>query len=152
MGRVDARDDRLDDAMAQLATSARRRLGTEDAAVQPALDCRYAGQSHELTVDFPDSGASLPRPRITREQIDARFAAEHVRRNGYARPGTPVEVVALRVRASLAAPLTVADLPVVERARVVGPRVVAEADCTVWVPPGWVAETGPLGAWVIARG
>jgi hypothetical protein len=28
---------------------------------------------------------------------------------------------------------------------------VAEPDCTVWVPDGWHAEPGPLGAWVLRR-
>ncbi len=36
------------------------------------------------------------------------------------------------------------------RAVVVGPRVVAEPDCTVWIPDGWRAEPGPTGAWVVA--
>ena len=40
------------------------------------------------------------------------------------------------------APLRVTDLPDVDRAaRVVGPAVVAEPDCTVWVPDGWVAPS-----------
>ena len=47
--------------------------------------------------------------------------------------------------------LSLADLPTVARARVVGPTVVAEPDCTVWVPDGWVAEPGPGGSWVLAR-
>ena len=54
-----------------------------DVDVELALDCRYAGQSHELTV--PDV---------------ADFHAEHRRRNGYARPDDPVEVVALRAVAA----------------------------------------------------
>ena len=39
----------------------------------------------------------------------------------------------------------------VERPRVVGPDVVIEPDCTVWVPDGWVAEPAALGAWVMVR-
>ena len=85
----------------------------------------------------------MPRP--------SDFPAEHERRNGYARPGAPIEVVAIRARASRAAPLTIGQLPVVERARVVGPDVVIEPDCTVWVPDGWVAEPAALGAWVMVR-
>jgi hypothetical protein len=79
------------------------------------------------------------------------FPAEHERRNGHVRPGAPVEVVAVRARASSAAPLRIADLPEVERAPVTGPEVVAEADCTVWVPEGWRAEPRALGAWVVER-
>jgi N-methylhydantoinase A len=33
----------------------------------------------------------------------------------------------------------------------VGPAVVAERDCTIWVPDGWRAEPGPLGALVVTR-
>ncbi len=60
--------------------------------------------------------------------------------------------MAIRARAARPAPLSLADLPTVARARVVGPRVVAEPDCTVWVPDGWVAEPGPGGAWLLGRG
>jgi len=98
------------------------------------LDCRYAGQSHELRVPT----------------IEA-FAAEHERRNGYARPDTPVEVVALRATARRPAPLAVADLPAVVRSAAVGPAVIAEADCTVFVAAGWRADPGPLGALILTR-
>ena len=81
----------------------------------------------------------------------ADFPREHERRNGHARLGAPVEVVAVRARATAAAPLDVADLPAVERAVVRGPAVVAEPDCTVWIPDGWVAEPRALGAWVLTR-
>ena len=57
--------------------------------------------------------------------------------------------MALRAAAERAAPLRVDGLPPVERRVVRGPRVVVEADCTVWVPDGWEAEPGPLGAWVM---
>ena len=67
------------------------------------------------------------------------------------RPGEPVEVVAIRARASRAAPLSVEELPTVVRPRVEGPDVVIEPDCTVWIPDGWTAEPSALGAWVVAR-
>jgi N-methylhydantoinase A/oxoprolinase/acetone carboxylase beta subunit len=106
----------------------------EGARVEVAYDCRYVGQSHELTVHDP-----------------LAFAAEHERRNGHARAGAAVEVVALRARATLPSPLAIGDLPAVQRAPVRGPRVVAEPDCTVWVPDGWVASPRALGAWVLER-
>ncbi len=130
----------LDAARADLAREVESLVGPatgHDAGpveVETFVDCRYAGQSHELSVRVPDE-----------------FPAEHARRNGYARDGAPIEVVALRARATRRAPLTVADLPPPARARVTGPRVVAEPDCTVWVPDGWVAEPGPTGAWVLTR-
>jgi N-methylhydantoinase A/oxoprolinase/acetone carboxylase beta subunit len=104
------------------------------ASVETAVDCRYRGQSHELTVPSVDA-----------------FAAEHERRNGYARPDAEVELVAIRARATVDAPIRPDDLPSPERARLVGPVVAAEPDCTVWVPDGWTAVPGPHDAWIIRR-
>jgi N-methylhydantoinase A/oxoprolinase/acetone carboxylase beta subunit len=129
--------DGLGEALAALGDEARRAVGGPaggGAEVVVAVDCRYAGQSHELTVpsvaDFPD---------------------EHRRRNGYARPDAPVEVVALRATARVPAPLQPGDLPAVERRPVTGPAVVAEPDCTIWVPDGWVGRPGPGGSLVLDR-
>ncbi len=123
----------LADALARVETEARARVGKE-ATIETAVDCRYEGQSHELTVASPD-----------------HFPAAHERRNGHVRPGAPIEVIAVRARASIAAPLRITDLPAVERATVVGPAVMSEADCTMWVPAGWRAEPRELGAWVVER-
>jgi N-methylhydantoinase A/oxoprolinase/acetone carboxylase beta subunit len=127
---VDAALDRLADEAIALVGGG----GDTGIEVERLVDCRYAGQSHELTVATPDA-----------------FPAEHERRNGFTRPGAPVEVVALRVRARRAAPLSPAELPPVDRSAVRGPEVVAEPDCTVWIPDGWRADPGPLGAWVLTR-
>jgi N-methylhydantoinase A/oxoprolinase/acetone carboxylase beta subunit len=102
--------------------------------VEGLLDCRYAGQSHELMVADVDE-----------------FPSVHDQRNGYARPGVEVEVVALRARVSAPSPLAVTDLPEPDRAPARGPAVVAEADCTLWVPTGWSAAPGPAGAWIVER-
>ena len=99
-----------------------------------SIDARYAGQSHELRV------GDL-----------AAFHDEHARYNGYARPDAPVEVVAIRARAWRDAPLAPEQLPAPERAAVTGPAVVAEPDCTIWVPDGWTAQPGPLGAFLLSR-
>jgi N-methylhydantoinase A/oxoprolinase/acetone carboxylase beta subunit len=128
----------VDAALDALAEEAVALVGhgdeTGNVEVERLVDCRYEGQSHELTVNSADA-----------------FPAEHERRNGFSRPGAAVEVVALRVRARRPAPLTPHELPAVERPTVRGPEVVAEADCTVWVPDGWRADPGPLGAWVLRR-
>jgi N-methylhydantoinase A/oxoprolinase/acetone carboxylase beta subunit len=108
-----------------------------DVTVRTAVDCRYRGQSHEVTVPSVEA-----------------FHAAHERRNGYARPGHPVEVVALRAVAVRSPAVALDDLPVVDRAGVgaSGPVVVAEPDCTVWLPGGWAAEAGAAGALVLRRG
>ena len=124
--------DGVEAALADLGASVGRAV--PGAVVTTAVDCRYAGQSHELTV------AEV-----------ASFPAEHRRRNGFERPGAPVEVVALRARATGPAPLDVADLPLVTRRPAVGPVVLSEPDCTIWVAGGWRADPGPTGALVLTR-
>jgi N-methylhydantoinase A/oxoprolinase/acetone carboxylase beta subunit len=122
-------------ALGHLAAEAGRRVGA-GATVSTALDCRYVGQSHELTVESIGD-----------------FEAEHRRRNGFARPGAPVEVVALRATAALGSPVRLADLPDPGTRSGVrkGPAVIAEPDCTIWVPEGWTALVGGGGAWLITR-
>ena len=132
----------LEEALEELGVEARTVVAgigaagssDSDIEVEYVLDCRYRGQSHELTV------ASIEE-----------FHAEHERRNGYSRPDAPVEVVALRARARRPAPLVPEALPLVERKRCEGPAVAIEPDCTVWIPEGWVAEPGALGAWILTR-
>jgi N-methylhydantoinase A/oxoprolinase/acetone carboxylase beta subunit len=129
----------LEEELEKLAGEACALVGTVDAQASSdvdattAVDCRYAGQSHELTVTTIDD-----------------FPTEHRRRNGYVRPGAPIEVVALRARARRPAPLSYDDLgPAGERKPATGPTVLAEPDCTVWVPDGWTAELGGGGAWIL---
>ena len=129
-----------DDVPARVTLSAATGVATVrigEAAVDVALsvDCRYAGQSHEITV-----------PAV------AAFDDEHERRNGFRRDGAPVEVVALRASARLDAVVDVGGLPAVSgREAAVGPCVLAEPDCTVWVPDGWDAEVGGGGSWILRR-
>ena len=133
------------DALGALAGRARALVAAagdiDPASVQlrTALDCRYAGQSHELRVDRLED-----------------FPGEHRRVNGVDRPGDVIEVTALRAMADAAAPVRIEDvLAAVDAASggsdaghavVRGPDVIARADCTVWVPAGWVGRRGPLGA------
>jgi N-methylhydantoinase A/oxoprolinase/acetone carboxylase beta subunit len=129
----------LVEALAALADEAVALVGvggTPGAEVETALDCRYPGQSHELTVPSVDA-----------------FHDEHRRRNGYARPDEPVEVVALRAIATLPPVVDAVDLPVPPRldGPVTGPTVIAEPDCTIWVADGWAARAGEGGAIVLRR-
>ena len=123
----------LDDALAELADEVAAAVA--GAEVTTAVECRYVGQSHEILVPTP-----------------ADFAGEHERRNGYGRPGTPVEVVALRATARSVSPVGVTDLPVLARNGAVGPAVIAEPDCTIWVAEGWRADPHPVsGALILTR-
>ncbi|CAN5528470.1 hydantoinase/oxoprolinase family protein [soil metagenome] len=122
-------------AAALAALAAEALAAVPGAHVESSVECRYQGQSHELRVATPED-----------------FPAEHERRNGSARPGTPIEVVAIRVTARREAPFGPADLPVLQRAAAVGPAVVAEPDCTIWVADGWRADPHPSsGALVLTR-
>ena len=131
----------VDDALRRLADEAAALLDVppgEPVRTTTALDCRYAGQSHELRVG-----------------TTADLAAAHLARNGYAPVDVPIEVVALRAVAEAPAPATIDEV----LARwsdevhddVVGPRVVAREDCTIWVPDGWTGRPGALGALVLTR-
>lgn len=123
----------LDEARRQLAAEAAALVGP-DAAVETSLDCRYRGQSHELTV----------------ADVEA-FHLAHRRHNGFARPDEAVEVVAVRATATRPAGLDLTDVPAPARAGAVGPTAIAEPDCTIWLPEGWRAEPGEAGALVLQR-
>ena len=123
----------LPDALRRLAAEAARLVGPASVTTS-SVDCRYAGQSHELTV-----------PTV------ADFHEAHRRRNGFARHDAPVEVVAIRASASVASGLEVTDLPAPPRSSAVGPTSIAEPDCTIWVPDGWRADPGAAGALVLRR-
>ncbi|MFN0089300.1 MAG: hydantoinase/oxoprolinase family protein [Acidimicrobiales bacterium] len=123
----------LEAALGALAAEAEALAGP-GAVAAAALDCRYRGQSHELTV------ASV-----------AEFHEEHRRRNGYARPDEAVEVVALRASAERPAEVELAELAAPARRGAVGPFVLAEPDCTIWIPDGWRAEPGANGDLVVQR-
>ena len=111
------------------------RLSTDEVEVEVGVDCRYAGQSWELTVPTVDA-----------------FGAEHERRNGYRREATPVEVVAVRATARVPSGVDLGSLPPIDRSGPVsGPAVIAEQDCTIWVPDGWSADVHESGSWVLRR-
>lgn len=63
-----------------------------------------------------------------------------------------MEVVALRATARSVSPVGVTDLPVLARNGAVGPAVIAEPDCTIWVAEGWRADPHPVsGALILTR-
>ena len=129
-----------------------------------ALDVRYAGQSHELTVVAPPGAAG--------SDLAAAFHAAHAARYGYARPEAAVELVNARLTATAPGappalpreargPATAAAAVVGRQAvwfaggplaadlydrqrlragqRFAGPAVVYQYDTTTLVPPGWQA-------------
>jgi N-methylhydantoinase A len=75
-------------AVAGRATLVRERIAEADAEAQAALDLRYVGQWHELTVP-------VERP-IDREQVAAEFHRQHDLLFGYSSPAMPVELLSAR--------------------------------------------------------
>ncbi|MGD9752478.1 MAG: hydantoinase/oxoprolinase family protein [Acidimicrobiia bacterium] len=138
----------LDDALRALAARAVELVGGPpgEVEVELAVDARYRGQSHELTVPVGMEGAVVDAA-VVRRGFDERHRAF----NGFERPEAVVEVVALRARAIGPPAVEFAALPVPTRAGAVGPTVIEEPDCTVWVPDGWIAEPGGGGALVLRR-
>jgi N-methylhydantoinase A len=137
--------------------------------VTRSADARYQGQSFELTVDADD----LPG-------LAGRFHAEHERRYGYRMEDEPVELVNLRLVATVPGDKPALhegpsrraatggrrrasfdgdwhDVHVVRRAdlgaggEVGGPAVVEFAESTLLVRPGWRGTVDEVGALVLER-
>ncbi len=153
--------DELEDRAAELLPGA---------TIERRADLRYRGQSFELVVDAGGAGPV---------ELTGRFHDLHCERLGYRMDGEPVEVVAVRVVATVpvGCPLpTEADAvdtdPVIERRRaciggrwvavdeldrngmgvgsaVAGPAIVAFDETTVVVSAGWRGQVDGLGTLVL---
>jgi N-methylhydantoinase A len=110
-----------------------RRLLPEARSIQVVMDVRYRGQSHETSVSY--------RPGEGWSELAARFHEAHLRRNGFARPGDPIELVTVRAEAVGAPALTWEEVPFASEegvARRVSRPVLAEGgevEATVWWRP-----------------
>jgi N-methylhydantoinase A len=87
LGRLGAFFDEM--TAAGRATLARERIADADAETRAALDLRYVGQWHELTVPI-----ELP---LDPEQVAAEFHRQHDLLFGYSSPAMPVELLAARI-------------------------------------------------------
>ena len=79
--------------VAQLGEYARAELGERDAQLDATYELRYRGQAFELAVDR--GTAAEP------EQLRAAFEAEHEDRYGYSDPDQQLELVTIRVSATI---------------------------------------------------
>jgi N-methylhydantoinase A len=158
---------RIEPAFAGLEARALEEL--EGPRLARAADLRYRGQSFELTVDAGEA-ASLAR----------RFHEAHERRYGYRMEEEPVELVNVRVTATLAVEkpeLTEeslegdgragrrrasfdggwAEVDVLDRTRmgagagVAGPALVELPEATCVVAPGWAGRIDEAGSLVLER-
>lgn len=82
--------------------SALRRSGYTDSEVTYALDVRYLGQAHEISVGWSRSENLA--------DIRQKFHALHRSRNGFDRPDDPVEIVAVRCVGTASPALTIDDV------------------------------------------
>jgi N-methylhydantoinase A len=76
-----------------LGAQARAALGGSDAALAATYELRYRGQAFELAIP----GATTAEP----EQLRAAFEAEHEERYGYSDPEQQLELVTIRVSATI---------------------------------------------------
>jgi N-methylhydantoinase A len=102
-----AEGDRLDGVAARVAARAEQQMIAETrrspVEVRSLVDVRYRGQSHETQVAYlPGDGW---------EVLADRFHRAHQERNGFARPGDPIEVVAARAEAIGEPAMQWSDLP-----------------------------------------
>ncbi|WP_050033167.1 hydantoinase/oxoprolinase family protein [Halorubrum halophilum] len=175
----DSAETDLRDAFAELTDRVLADVSdSEMAGIELAADCRYAGQSFELTVDAGgDEGE--PGSPADPAALAERFAAAHERAYGY-RLDAAVEAVTLRVTATVDV-----DPPVVSRTGVLdakrgtrevvfpdaggveatvhdrdalapgatldGPAVLAGTESTTVVPPGWGGRVRRDGTVVLER-
>jgi N-methylhydantoinase A len=96
-------DSELVELAAQVEAEYLTSIGGHPAEVVSHIDARYLGQSHETTVPYaPGEGWPV---------LEERFHRAHLERNGFSRPGTPVEAVTLRVTAVGDPELEWSDLP-----------------------------------------
>ncbi|RZV11783.1 N-methylhydantoinase A [Natrinema hispanicum] len=161
-------EDVYDDLVADVLADA---SDTDAAQVERAADCRYAGQSFELTVPVDEE--------FDAAAVEARFHDAHERTYGYAMDES-IEVVNLRATATVpgtepgishegtgdavvgsreahfpeagARETTVYDWDRLETgASVAGPAVLEQAESTTVVPPAWTGEILADGTLVMTR-
>ena len=160
--------DRLEGPFAELEERARADL--DDPRLARAADLRYRGQSFELTVDADEP-----------DQLAARFHDAHEQRYGYRMEEEAVELVNVRVTATLAV-----EKPALEEAaaegdgragrrrasfdeewtevdvfdrtemgagsEVSGPALVELPEATCVVAPGWSGRVDEAGSLILERG
>jgi N-methylhydantoinase A len=149
----------------ELSRRARAALGEPNAELTAVYELRYRGQAFELAI------AADLAPEL--DELRARFEAEHEDRYGYSDAEQQLELVTIRVSATVPGPeVELADAVEGEtpeeasRAAIVageqleltvlrgapppgtaigGPAVVELAESTLLVPPGWFGETDSTG-------
>lgn len=157
----------IEATLSALTTEVRDAASDPDAAeVVRRADCRYAGQSHELTVPVGNP--------VAVETLAEHFHTAHDRARGYRLADEPVELVSLRATARIDSPSqplthsgtsdsptdrrstrfdqTVHDTPVYRRdslatgTTIAGPAICEGGESTVVVPPDWNGRVDARGS------
>ena len=160
-------ESRLEDAFGEMEEQASEHL--KDPQSTRRADLRYAGQSFELTVEADDF-----------DTLAENFHAAHERRYGYRMEEEPLELVNLRLIATVPVEKPELDekepegsgeaekrvanfdgewveVPVLDRAKlgvgseVAGPAVVEFAESTCVVRPGWDGKVDEVGTLILER-
>jgi N-methylhydantoinase A len=143
--------DLLDDVVAGVAVRALEQItaetGQPPVEVRSLVDVRYRGQSHETPVDYR-SGDGW-------DLLADRFHHAHRERNGFARPGDPIEVVAARAEATGRAAMRWSDLPEIvptgtaRRGRRLILTGTGPQEASVWWRPGLAPGSELVGPAII---
>lgn len=142
-----------------LAREARARLDAgDDAEVSVRYDCRYRGQSFELTVDEPGDFPRVHEERYGFRPEDGEVEVVTVRVTARV-PGPPVSLSATQLDAParesratvLGSSTTVLRGELPPGTRVEGPAVCALPEATLAVPRGWDGEVDDDGTVVLHR-
>jgi N-methylhydantoinase A len=163
---ADAETEAIEDTYATLSESVLDETDAQESAtVERGADLRYAGQSHELTVSVPEA--------FDAATVRERFEAAHERARGYRLDDEPVELVTLRVTATVEGDQpnishegtdnaqtgereaffdgAFRETAVYDRERLAagttidGPAICEGGESTVVVPPEWTASVDDRG-------
>jgi len=120
----------LAESLMPLADAARRDV--PGGRLEIAVDCRYVGQSHAITVPW--------NPTEPETHLAEAFHAAHRQVSGGDLPGRPVEAVSIRVAAVLPGPRILGDRAQEDGPMIDGPRRIPMDGSTCWVAEGWRAR------------
>jgi N-methylhydantoinase A len=158
-------EEAIEGVVEKLSRQARQALGEDDAEVRATFELRYLGQSFELSIAAGTHASA--------EELREAFEAEHEDRYGYRDPQQTLELVTIRVTATIAGAEVALEgtgaedglergrrqawldsgaleLEVLRGSpppgtRAQGPAVFELPESTVLVPPGWEAEVDRTG-------
>jgi len=169
--------ERLTELRRELLGRASKALGESPARVRVRHELRYKGQSFELSVEESSTDGEEGRG-LSAQALRSSFAEAHEARYGYRDDHAEVELVTLRLSVwgsapPLAAPMQRHIQPRIETREIVfagetlaasvirgeptagvrftGPALLALADSTLLVPPGWSGEADAHGTLHLAQ-